>query len=44
MACRAHAVNHHCHPMRQRNDNGARFFHLVKVHSDNFFSRNLNST
>ena len=44
MACRAHAVNHHCHPMRQRNDSGSSFFHLVKVHSDNFFSRNLNST
>ena len=43
-ASRVRTVVRHCRKMRQRNKCGARFFHLAKVHGDNFLSSNLNST
>ena len=41
---RVRAVDRHCRKMRQKYKCGARFFHLAKVHGDNFLSSNLNST
>ena len=41
---RVRAVDRHCRKMRQKYKCGTRFFHLAKVHGDNFLSSNLNST